>query len=177
MTAATVAQAVDGLPQRLSGLSAFRWLAPASTAGISAALGVVAAVWFTAGQPSGAIGAVALCASYLAGRPHGGWVTRSSGRGRGPPQSARRPVSGVAVEARSSPRWPQAHRAGQPGLWRLAIIVLILLTIRQVACVQRPNRTGRGRRRWRFVWRVLAFPPGGQILLSRWSPGMGARPR
>ena len=69
MTAATVAQAVDGLPQRLSGLSAFRWLPAASTAGISAALGVVAAVWFTTGQPSGsAIGAVAGCASYLAGR-------------------------------------------------------------------------------------------------------------
>ena len=60
MTAATVAQAVDGLPQRLSGFSVFRWLPAAAAAVMAAALGVVAAVWFTAGQPSAsAIGAVA----------------------------------------------------------------------------------------------------------------------
>jgi hypothetical protein len=170
MTAATVAQAVEGLPQRLSGLSACRWLPAAAAAGISAALGVVAAVWFTAGQPSAcAIGAVAGCASYLAGRTarglagprFGAWPRTAAERAAGQ-------LSGVAVEAAIVAALAAGGTAaGQPGLWRLAIIVLILLTIRQVASAcSDPEPDGpREASLEGFFWRVLAFPPGGQILL------------
>jgi hypothetical protein len=170
MTAATVAQAVDDLPQRLSAVSAFRWLAPASVAGISAALGVVAAVWFTTGRPSGyAIGAAAGCASYLAGRTArglagpqlGAWPRTAAERAIGQ-------VAGVAVEAAIVAALAAGGTAaGQPGLWRLATIVLILLTIRQVAsaCSDPEPDVPREALLEGFVWRVLAFPPGGQMLL------------
>lgn len=170
MTAATVAQAVDGLPQRLSALSAVRWLPAASMAGISAALGVVAAVWFTAGQPSdSAIGAVAGCASYLAGRTARGLAGPQFGAWpRGAAQRAIGQVAGVAVEAAIVAALAAGGTAaGQPGLWRLAIIVLILLAIRQVAgsCSDPEPDVPREASLEGFVWRVLAFPPGGQMLL------------
>jgi Family of unknown function (DUF5941) len=65
----TVAEAVDSLPRRVAGWAAARSLPPNSMTGISLALGVCAAVWFTAGtRPGNAAGAVALGGSYLAGR-------------------------------------------------------------------------------------------------------------
>ena len=64
-----MAQAVDRLPRRVAGWAAARALAPNSMTGISLALGLCAAVWFTAGtRPGNAAGAVALAVSYLAGR-------------------------------------------------------------------------------------------------------------
>jgi hypothetical protein len=65
----TVAETVDGLPRRISGWAVGSWLQPASMAGISVALSVVAAGWFTAGtMADSSIGAVVLCGSYLTGR-------------------------------------------------------------------------------------------------------------
>jgi len=65
----TVAEAVDRLPRRVAGWAAARSLAPNSMTGISLALGLCAAVWFTAGtRPGNAAGALALGGSYLAGR-------------------------------------------------------------------------------------------------------------
>jgi hypothetical protein len=65
----TVAETVDGLPRRISGWAVASWLSPASMAGISVALSLVAAGWFTAGtMADSSIGAVVLCGSYLTGR-------------------------------------------------------------------------------------------------------------
>jgi hypothetical protein len=65
----TVAETVDGLPRRISGWAVGSWLPPASMAGISIALSLVAAGWFTAGtMADSSIGAIVLCGSYLAGR-------------------------------------------------------------------------------------------------------------
>jgi hypothetical protein len=65
----SVIQAVDRLPRRVAGWAAARALAPSSMTGISLALGLCAAVWFTAGtRPGNAAGALALGGSYLVGR-------------------------------------------------------------------------------------------------------------
>jgi len=65
----TVIEAVDRLPRRVAGWAAAQTLPPNSMTGISLALGVCAAVWFTAGtRPGNAAGALALCGSYLASR-------------------------------------------------------------------------------------------------------------
>jgi hypothetical protein len=65
----TVIQAVDRLPRRVAGWAAARALAANSMTGISLALGLCAAVWFTAGtRPGNAAGALALGGSYLVGR-------------------------------------------------------------------------------------------------------------
>jgi hypothetical protein len=77
-------------------------------------------------------------------------------------------MAGVAVEALIVAALAAGGTApGQPGLWRLAIIVLILMTIRQVAgACSDPEPDGlREASLEGFVWRVLAFPPGGQMLL------------
>ena len=77
----TVAGAVDGLPHRLAGWAAARSLAPNSLTGVSLALGLCAAVWFSAGtRPGSATGALALCGSYLAGRSARGLTGRRPDR-------------------------------------------------------------------------------------------------
>jgi hypothetical protein len=77
----TVAEAVDGLPHRLASWAAARSLAPNSLTGVSLALGLCAAVWFSAGTlPGSATGALALCGSYLAGRSARGLTGRSPDR-------------------------------------------------------------------------------------------------
>ena len=63
----TVPEALDSLPRRLTGWAVDRYLAPISVSGISLALGLCAAVWFSAGtRPDSVSGALALCGSYLA---------------------------------------------------------------------------------------------------------------
>ena len=65
----TVPEALDSLPRRLTGWAVDRYLAPISVSGISLALGLCAAVWFSAGtRPDSVSGALALCGSYLAVR-------------------------------------------------------------------------------------------------------------
>lgn len=80
----TVAEAVDRLPRRVAGWAAAQSLPPNSMTGISLALGLCAAVWFTAGtRPGNAAGALALCGSYLAGRSARRLADPLAGRGRG----------------------------------------------------------------------------------------------
>ncbi len=80
----TVAEAVDGLPRRVASWAAAMSLAPNSLTGISLALGLCSAVWFTAGSTLGyAAGALALSGSYLAGRPARQLAGRPGGGTRG----------------------------------------------------------------------------------------------
>ena len=63
----SVPETLDDLPRRLARWAVNRSLAPASVTGISLALAVCAAGWFSAGtRPDNVNGALALCASYLA---------------------------------------------------------------------------------------------------------------
>src|SRR6266511_558123 len=123
----TVAEAVDGLPRRVASWGAAMSLAPTSLTGISLALGVCAAVWFTAGSTLGyAAGALALSGSYLAGRPAPRLAAGGEGRQRPPARpglrSAHR-VRGVREPGGGRPGGgrPRGRRAGhrragdQPG--------------------------------------------------------------
>lgn len=96
----TVIQAVDRLPRRVAGWAATRAVAPNSMTGISLALGLCAAVWFTAGtRPGNAAGALALGGSYLVGR------------------SARRPPAVGPPTSRASSRPPGGLPASEPTAW------------------------------------------------------------
>ncbi len=60
---------LEGLPRRVADWAVNRSLAPNSVTGISLALGLCAAAWFSAGtRPDNISGALALLASYLAWR-------------------------------------------------------------------------------------------------------------
>src|SRR6202034_2563617 len=64
----SVPETLDDLPRRCAGWAVSRSLAPVSVAGISVALAVCAAGWFSAGtRPGNVNGALALCVSYLVG--------------------------------------------------------------------------------------------------------------
>ena len=67
----SVPETLDDLPRRFAGWAVSRSLAPVSVAGISMALAVCAAGWFSAGtRPGNVNGALALCVSYQIGRAH-----------------------------------------------------------------------------------------------------------
>ena len=167
----TVAETVDGLPRRMSGWAVGGWLAPTSMTGISAALALVAAAWFTAGtMADSSIGAIVLCASYLAGRSArglagplvGSWARTAGERRLGQ-------AGGIVADAVVTAALAVGGAvAGQPSLWRLAITVLILMAVRQVAgACSDPAQTGREQEASieGLIWRILALPPGGQMLL------------
>jgi hypothetical protein len=259
----TVAETVDGLPRRISGWAVGSWLTPASMAGISVALSLVAAGWFTAGtMADSSIGAVVLCGSYLTGRSArglagplvGSWArmpgerrlgqvggivadtvviaalavggTVAAGAAVGSAGSGAA-VGGSVLSAtvlgatvrghhRVGGHLVGGHRvgghlvgghvvgghlvgghlvgaplvggsvvplmngtagsgaaagagaAGQGDLWRLAIAVLVLMAIRQVAAAcSDPAQPGREQEASieGLIWRILALPPGGQMLL------------
>jgi len=109
----TVAEAVDNLPRRLAGWVAAQSLPPNSMTGISLALGLCAAVWFTAGtRPGNAAGAVALCGSYLVGRSARRLAASPPGRGRVRPAKGTT-ASETAGSARANAG--SASRLAQPG--------------------------------------------------------------
>ncbi|MEP7026422.1 MAG: DUF5941 domain-containing protein [Actinomycetota bacterium] len=170
-TGMTVVEAVDGLPRRISGWAVGSWLAPTSMTGISVALGLVAAVWFTAGtMADSSLGAIVLCGSYLSGRSARGLagpLVGSWAQTAGERRIAQ--AGGITVEsAVVATLAVGGAAAGEPGLWRLAIIVLILTAIRQVAgACSDPAQTGREQEASLegLIWRILALPPGGQMLL------------
>lgn len=167
----TVAETVDGLPRRMSGWAVGSWLAPTSMSGISVALSLVAAGWFTAGtMTDSSIGAVVLCGSYLTGRSArglagplvGSWARTAGERRLG---QAGGIVADTVVTAALA---VGGAAAGQAGLWRMAIAVLVLMAIRQVAgACSDPAQPGREQEASieGLIWRILALPPGGQMLL------------
>jgi hypothetical protein len=168
----TVIQAVDRLPRRVAGWAAARALAANSMTGISLALGLCAAVWFTAGtRPGNAAGALALGGSYLVGRsarrqPAAGpgaaagsapaaWAkTLSDSRlaragatatefGAYAGLAAGGPIAG-GIFARSMQT--AGPMPGWSGIWQLAITAVIVVAVSQfaVACGS-PTLLGRPR--------------------------------
>jgi hypothetical protein len=177
----SVPGALDSLPRRFTGWALSRYLAPAAVTGISLALGVCAAVWFSAGtRPDSVSGALALCASYLASRAAGrladpavGAVSRSASAGAGSLAELSGTAAELAVYAGLAVGGYEAH---QDGTWQLAVAATIVLAVRRtlVACSipapagrHPPTRALRG---------VLACPHGGRIaLIAVAAPIWGAR--
>jgi hypothetical protein len=185
----TVPQALDSLPRRLTGWAVDRYLTPASVSGISLALGLCAAVWFSAGTTlDGVSGALALCGSYLAVRAARRLVGADVG-----PLAAGAPATGAGVASAGASALAEVcetaselaayaglavggYEAHLPGTWELAVAATALLAVRQtlVAC-SRP--VPRGRTPWgRALREVLTCPPGGRIaLIAVTAPVWGAR--
>ena len=177
----TVPGALDSLPRRVTGWAVNRYLAPASVTGISLALGLCAAAWFSAGTtPDSVSGALALCGSYLAWRaawrladPAWGAVPRSASVGAGSLAEVGGTASELAVYAGLAAGGYAAH---QDGTWQLAVAAAIVLAVRRtlVAC----SRPVAGSRHplGRALLGVLACPPGGRIaLIAVAAPVWGAR--
>jgi len=183
----TVPEALDSLPRRLTGWAADRYLAPISVSGISLALGLCAAVWFSAGTSSDSVsGSLALCGSYLALRA----ARRLAGPAAGAPVAAvrTRPSSasaaalaqlcGTAAElAVYAGLAVGGYEAHSPGTWELAVAATIVLAVRRtmVAC-SRPVLGGARHPAVRALGELLACPPGGRVaLIAVTAPVWGAR--
>jgi Family of unknown function (DUF5941) len=165
----TLADAVGDLHTRLLRWTARQALAATSVTGISLALGICAAAWFSAGSRAAQLdGALALSASYLAAfaaRQIAGEAARA--RGNQPGRAAWvvtlgarlcdvAALTGLALGALGQ-RWT--------GMWPLAVTVLSLVAVRETmtACsgLDRPGDSPA----WRTALTVLAMPAGGRVLL------------
>jgi hypothetical protein len=107
----TMAEAVDRLPRRMATWAASRPLAPNSMTGISVALGLCAAAWFTAGtRPGNVTGALVLCGGYLVSHCAQGFgALGGSGAGaRAPGAGARARGAATAAKAASDARLARA---------------------------------------------------------------------
>ena len=177
----SVPGALDSLPRRFTGWAVNRYLAPAAVTGISLALGVCAAAWFSAGtRPDSVSGALALCASYLASRaagrladPAAGALSRSASAGAGSLAELGGTASELAVYVGLAVGGYEAH---QDGTWQLAVAATIVLAVRRtlVAC-SIPAPVGR-HPLTRALREVLACLPGGRIaLIAVTAPIWGAR--
>ncbi len=165
-------EALDGLPRRVSDWAVNRSLAPTSVSGISLALGLCAAAWFSAGtRPDNIRGAVALFMSYLAWRaarwlagPASGEGTwRSARPGEGTLAELSGTVSDYAVYAGLA---VGGYEARWSGTWELAAAVVIATAVRRtaVACgghveggSGEPNPLGS------LLRGFLAFSAGGRV--------------
>jgi hypothetical protein len=180
----TVPEALDSLPRRLTGWAVDRYLAPISVSGISLALGLCAAVWFSAGTSQDSVsGALALCASYLAlraarrlagpaGTTAAGSMTRTSSASAALAELCGT-VSELAVYAGLAVGGYEAH---SPGTWQLAVAATGVLAVRRVlvAC-SRPALRG-DHPVVRALRVLLACPPGGRVvLIAVAAPVWGAR--
>jgi hypothetical protein len=187
----TVPEALDSLPRRLTGWAVDRYLAPIAVSGISLALGLCAAVWFSAGtRPASVSGALALCASYLALRAARGLAgldagalvagTQAAGAGARPASagaSSLAELSGTASElAVYAGLAVGGYEAHSPGTWQLAVAAAAVLAVRRilVAC-SRPALRG-DHPVVRALRVLLSCPPGGRIaLIAVTVPVWGAR--
>jgi hypothetical protein len=160
-------EVLDSLPRRVADWALNRSLAPNSVTGISLALGLCAAAWFSAGtRPDNISGAVALFASYLAWRA-ARWL---AGPGAGPGSGGAgtlaemsATVSDCAVYAGLAVGGYEAHWRGT---WGLAAAVVIAAAVRRtaVACGGHvAGGSGDGSPLGRALRGVLAFSPGGQV--------------
>ena len=128
-------EALDGLPRRVADWAVGRSLAPNSMAGISLALGLCAAAWFSAGtRPDNISGALALFASYLAWRAArwlaGPAASAAGGAGPGTLAELCGAVSDCAVYAGLAVGGYEAHWSGT---WELAAAVVIAVAVRTTA--------------------------------------------
>ena len=177
-------ETLDDLPRRLARWAVNRSLAPASVTGISLALAVCAAGWFSAGtRPDNINGALALCASYLA--------SCAARRLAGPAPDAAAGPGGVGADGMAEWCGAISEYAVYAGLavggyeahwsdtWQLAVAVMIVLAVRRtaVAC-SRPasDASGAGNPVGHAIRVFLSCPPGGQIaLITLAAPIWGAR--
>jgi hypothetical protein len=134
----SVPETLDDLPRRFAGWAVSRSLAPVSVAGISVALAVCAAGWFSAGtRPGNVNGALALVVSYVVGSA----ARQLAGPGRG--AAARR----ADADAHRLADWcaTLSEYAVYAGLavggyeqrwgdtWQLAVAVMIVQAVRKIA--------------------------------------------
>ncbi|HEU5419725.1 MAG TPA: DUF5941 domain-containing protein [Streptosporangiaceae bacterium] len=161
----TLADVVGDLHARLIRWTARQALAATSVTGISLALGICAAAWFSAGSRAAELnGCLALSASYLAAfaaREIAGEAARGRGRAAWVVTLGTRlcdiaALAGLALGALAE---------GWPGLWPLAVTVLALVAVRETmtAC-SGPVRFGDSPA-GRAAAAALAMPAGGRVLL------------
>ena len=180
----SVPETLDDLPRRLARWAVNRSLAPASVSGISLALAVCAAGWFSAGtRPDNVNGALALCASYLAAcaarwlaGPASDAPSRSAGTAAGNLAEWCGAVSEYAVYAGLAVGGYEEHWSDT---WQLAVAVMIVLSVRRtaIAC-SRPaiDASGSGNSAAHAIRVFLSCPPGGRIaLITLAAPIWGAR--
>jgi hypothetical protein len=179
----SVPETLDDLPRRLARWAVNRSLAPASVSGISLALAVCAAGWFSAGtRPDNVNGSLALCASYLAACA-ARWLAGPADRaGASAGVAAGRlaewcgAVSEYAVYAGLAVGGYEEH---WKDTWQLAVAVMIVLSVRRtvVAC-SRPatGASSSGNSAGHAIRVFLSCPPGGRIaLITLVAPIWGAR--
>lgn len=131
-------EVLDGLPRRMSDWAANRSLAPTSVTGISLALGLCAAAWFSAGtRPDNIRGALALLFGYLAWRAArwlagtgGGAAAGRTAGGAGTLAELGGALSDYAVCAGLAVGGYEAHWSGT---WELAAAVVIAMAVRRTA--------------------------------------------
>ncbi len=178
-------EAVDRLPRRLTGWAMSRSLAPNSATGISLALGLCAAVWFSSGTRADSIkGALVLGASYLAWRVSRCLVDSAADRVTGPGLAGADlmaeicgALSEFAVYAGLAVAGYAAHWGNT---WLIAIAVVIVLAVRRTitacragigappaASVQYPPSAPRDAKVWglgyllgRALWGLVTVSPG-----------------
>jgi hypothetical protein len=162
-------QALDGVPRRVADWAVNRSLAPNSVAGISLALGICAAGWFSAGtRPDNIKGAIALLASYLAWRaarwlvgPAAGTAARTLRPGVGTLAELSGTLSDYVVYAGLAVGGYEAHWSGT---WELAAAVVIAGAVRRtaVACGGQVPDAGDRNPVGSAFGGFLAFSPGGR---------------
>jgi hypothetical protein len=180
----SVPETLDDLPRRLARWAVNRSLAPASVTGISFALAVCAAGWFSAGtRPDNVNGALALCASYLAScaarwlaGPAPDAAARSAGAAANRMAEWCGAVSEYVVYAGLAVGGYEEHWSDT---WQLAVAAMIVLSVRRtaVACSRPATSTpGAGNSAGHAIRVFLSCPPGGRIaLITLAAPIWGAR--
>src|SRR5580704_16031919 len=134
----SVPETLDDLPRRFAGWAVSRSLAPVSVAGISVALAVCAAGWFSAGTTPGNVnGALALCVSYLVGCAARQLASPGRGAsGRHADADAGRLADWCAVLSEYAVYAGLAvggYEQRWSGTWQLAVAVMIVQAVRKIA--------------------------------------------
>ncbi|MGO8885419.1 MAG: DUF5941 domain-containing protein [Streptosporangiaceae bacterium] len=143
--------------------------------GISLALGLCAAAWFTTGTRTGDVrGVLALCACAVTARAAGGLARRPGGTltrqwvaaGLMTAQAGRlaRVCSALSECAIVGGMAAGGQAAGYQGMWPLAITVIIAISVRETlrACYRPPPVASRPQRR---ADQLVAMPVAGRALL------------
>lgn len=172
------------LARPVTGWAEKRRLGPVSVSGISLALGVCAAGWFSGGTKADSVyGGLALCACYLAWRgarrltrPDAGAGTRPRGQAAALVRSSATVSTCVSLAGLAA----GGHAVRMAAAWELATAVVIVMSARDVTYACRggiAETAPEGNSLGRAVRGVLMFPFGGRIALIAvvvpvWGPGM-----
>src|SRR6202167_14804 len=180
----SVPETLDARPRRFAGWAVSRSLAPVSVTGISVALAVCAAGWFSAGtRPGNVNGALALCVSYLVGcaarhlaSPGRGASARHADADAGRLADWCAVLSEYAVYAGLA---VGGYEQRWGGTWQLAVAVMIVQAVRKIAVACSGSAAEAHTDSNPAVAAVRGFlscPPGGRIaLITLVAPIWGAR--